>query len=174
MFEQTHCHQRIPGPDIFGKGVCFAGQSIQPVSQHAIQPLFMHRIWRCHWLTQHRAHLDAYHPASMASLDRLCQPHPGRRNQRGTSAPPGSLRVTIGAANLPPVRLSSIADPGHASLLVGALARLAHHFGNSFIPRGRKGPGYHKAGGPILTQTSPVRAHPTRRARPVSSLRALF
>ena len=140
MFQQTDRHQPIPGRGLFRKSMRSARQGVPPVSQHAVQPFLMHPIREGHRFPPHRAYLHADHPAAATLLDHLRQPHPRRRNQWRTSAPPRSLRVAVSAADLAAVHRPPIADPGHTSLLMGALSRLAQPLWRRFIFRTGRGP----------------------------------
>jgi len=78
MFQQGRGHQRLPRSGVFGKGVGLAGQRIQPVPQHTVQPLLVHRMRNLRWLSPHHADLHTHHAALTSLLDHLGQPHPRR------------------------------------------------------------------------------------------------
>src|SRR5215210_3368312 len=113
MLEHRQAEQRVPGLGQLGEGVGLPRQAAQPVPEHPVQPLDMHRGRPWDGRANRRSRLDLQEPTVLITvLDGLGQRQAVWHPERWAAPPPGRHRPPIGAGEHRRIGAPAVAAPG--------------------------------------------------------------
>lgn len=157
VIEDLQANEGIPGRIAFGKGMRFARQRIESITQHPIEPFQVHGSGRSNTAAHGGPDLDRQEASMLIMmLDRLRQRHRVRDDQCASSPSAMTrLGLTIGMLQDARIVFPAIAVPGKWAM-VASLNRRAHRLADQVLTERTGGVSSHEATVAILDHATPA------------------